>query len=102
MTQGSERNLNFSVADKPVSNHVAANSITSRTDDGVIHPPAVVEKYAPCAFIGVLCSGKAKKVNGVGKSAPVATDKGEATANVDESGETGGWRIATICQEYLW
>ena len=61
---------------------LAGKEATAKSD--MIHPPAVVEKYAPDAFIGVIGSGKAKKVKGVGKSAPVATDKGEAIANLDQ------------------
>ena len=39
----------------------------------MIHPPDVVEKYAPEAIFGVLGSGKAKKAKGAAKSAmPVA------------------------------
>ena len=49
----------------------------------MIHPRDVVEKYAPDAVIGVVGSGKAKKVKGAGKSALVATDKGDAVANVE-------------------
>ena len=41
----------------------------------MIHPPDVVEKYAPDAIFGVLGSGKPKKAKGAAKSAlPVATD----------------------------
>ena len=53
----------------------------------VIQPPYVVEKYAPGAIIGVVGSGKAKKTEGAGKSAPVATDKGYANANLEEQGD---------------
>ena len=56
----------------------------------MIHPPHVVEKYAPDAIIGMAGSDKAKKVKGTGKSAPVATDKGDAVANLDEQGD---WRM---------
>ena len=48
---------------------------TAESESDMIHPPAVVDKYAPDAFIGVVGSGKAKKVKGVWKSTPVATDK---------------------------
>merc|ERR1712136_333859 len=49
----------------------------------MIHPPDVVKKYAPDAIIGVVGSGKAKKAKGTAKSAfPVATDKGDAVANL--------------------
>ena len=41
----------------------------------MIHPPDVVEKYAPDAIFGVLGSGKPKKAKGAAKSAlPVPTD----------------------------
>ena len=41
----------------------------------MVHPPDVVEKYAPDAIFGVLGSGKPKKAKGAAKSAlPVATD----------------------------
>merc|ERR1712107_243414 len=57
----------------------------------MIHPPDVVEKYAPDAIIGVVGSGKAKKVKGSSKSAlPVATDKGDAVANLEAWGD---WRM---------
>eukprot|EP00450_Noctiluca_scintillans_P029453 CAMPEP_0194549464 /NCGR_PEP_ID=MMETSP0253-20130528/95220_1 /TAXON_ID=2966 /ORGANISM="Noctiluca scintillans" /LENGTH=399 /DNA_ID=CAMNT_0039396893 /DNA_START=22 /DNA_END=1219 /DNA_ORIENTATION=- len=57
----------------------------------MIHPPDVVEKYAPDAIIGVVGSGKAKKAKGAGKSAlPVATDKGDAVANLEAWGD---WRV---------
>ena len=47
----------------------------------MIHPPDVVEKYAPDAIIGVVGNGKAKKAKGAAKSAlPVATDKGDLEA----------------------
>ena len=49
---------------------------------GMVHPPDLVEKYASDAIIGVV--GKAKQMNGAGKSAPVATDKGDAVANVEK------------------
>ena len=57
----------------------------------MIHPPDVVEKYAPDAIFGVLGSGKAKKAKGAAKSAlPVATDQGDAVANVEAWGD---WRM---------
>ena len=60
-----------------------------------------MDKYAPDAVIGVVGTGKAKKVKGAAKSCPVATDKGDAVANW-ERGETGGWRVSTIFQESSW
>ena len=57
----------------------------------MIHPPDVVEKYAPDAIIGVVGNGKAKKAKGAAKSAlPVATDKGVPVANLEAWGD---WRM---------
>ena len=57
----------------------------------MIHPPDVVEKYAPDAIFGVVGSGKAKKAKGVAKSSlPVATDQGDAVANLEAWGD---WRM---------
>merc|ERR1712136_386970 len=57
----------------------------------MIHPPDVVEKYAPDAIIGVVGNGKAKKAKGAAKSAlPVATDKGDPVANLEVWGD---WRM---------
>ena len=54
------------------------------TEFDMIHPPDVVEKYAPDAIFGVLGSGKPKKAKGAAKSAlPVATDQGDAVANLE-------------------
>ena len=53
------------------------------------------------AFIGVFGSGKAQKGKGFGRSALFATDK-VMRLQIWNSVETGGWRIATTCQEYLW
>ena len=53
----------------------------------MIHPPDVVEKYAPNAIIGVVGNGKAKKEKGAAKSSlPVATDKGDLE-------DWGDWRM---------
>ena len=50
----------------------------------MIHPPDVVEKYAPDAIFGVVGSGKAKKAKGAAKSALlVATDQVDAVANLE-------------------
>ena len=60
----------------------------------MIHPPDVVEKYAPDAIFGVVGSGKAKKAKGAAKSSlPVATDQGDAVANLEAWGD---WRIKAI------
>ena len=56
---------------------------TSTSEFEMIHLPDVIRKYAPEAVICVVGSGKAKKVKGTGKSAPVATDKGDAVANLE-------------------
>ena len=49
-----------------------------------IHPPDVVEKYAPDAIFGVVGSGRPKKAKGAAKSAlPIATDQGDAVANLE-------------------
>ena len=56
----------------------------------MIHPNDVVEKYAPDAVIGVVGRGKAKKIKGGGKSASVATDKDDPSANLEF---WGGWRM---------
>ena len=51
----------------------------------MIHPPDVVEKYAPDAIIGFVGNGKAK---GAAQSAlPVATDKGDPIANLEAWGD---------------
>ena len=56
-----------------------------------IHPPDVVEKYAPDAIMGVVGNDKAKKAKGAAKSAlPVATDKGDPIANLEAWGD---WRM---------
>ena len=57
----------------------------------MIHPPDVVEKYAPDAIMGVVGNGKAKKAKGAAKSVlPVATDKGDPVANLEAWGD---WRM---------
>ena len=57
----------------------------------MIHPPDVVEKYAPDAIIGVVGNGKANKAKGAAKSAlPVATDKGDPVAHLEAWGD---WRM---------
>ena len=45
------------------------------------HPPDVLKKYAPDAVIGVVGTGKAKSL---------ATDKGDATDNLEAQGD---WRM---------
>ena len=56
-----------------------------------IHPPDVVEKYAPDAITGVVGNGKAKKAKGAAKSTlPVATDKGDPVANLEARGD---WKM---------
>ena len=67
----------------------------------MIHPTDVVEKYAPDAVIGVVGSGKAKKIKGGGKPASVATDKGDPGANL-EAGAAGEWRLSTARPECCW
>ena len=67
---------------------------TAKSD--MIHPPAVAEKYAPDAFIGVTGSGKAKKWKGVVRSVPVVADKGDAFASLEvgrpeDGGITASW-----------
>ena len=65
----------------------------------MIHPPNVVEKYAPEAIFGVLGSGKAKKAKGAAKSAlPVAMIR-VMRLQIWRLGETGGWRLSTTRQE---
>ena len=60
----------------------------------MIHPPDVVEKYAPDAIIGVVGSGKARKAKGSTKSAlPVATDKADGVANLEAWGD---WRMEAL------
>ena len=51
------------------------------------------KKYAPDADIVVAGSGKAKKMKGAVKSAPVATDKGDALANLEAWGD---WRMEAV------
>ena len=67
----------------------------------MIHLPDVIKKYPPDAVIGVVGGGKAKKVKGAGKSAPVATDKGDAVANLEAWRECR-MRLSTTRQEYYW
>ena len=56
-------------------------------DFDMIHPPDMVEKYAPDAIVGVVGNGEANKAKGVAKSAlHVATDKGDLEA-------WGDWRM---------
>ena len=56
-------------------------------DFDMIHPPDVVEKYAPDAIIGVVGNGEANMAKGAAKSALlVATDKGDLEA-------WGDWRM---------
>ena len=67
----------------------AGNDATAEFD--MIHPPDVVEKYAPDAITGVVGNGKAKKAKGAAKSAlPVATDKGDPVANLEAWGD---WKM---------
>ena len=67
----------------------ASEDATAEFD--MIHPPDVVEKYAPDAIFGVVGSGKAKKAKGAAKSSlPVATDQGDAVANLEAWGD---WRM---------
>ena len=49
--------------------------------------PAVAENYAPGTIIGVIGSGKAKKGKGVVRSVPVAAEKGDAFASLEEWGD---------------
>ena len=63
----------------------AGKEATAKSD--MIHPPAVAEKYAPDAFVGVTGSGKAKKWKGVVRSVPVVADKGDAFASLEEWGD---------------
>ena len=57
----------------------------------MIHPPDVVEKYAPDAIFCVVGNGKAKKAKGAAKSTLlVATDQGDAVANLEAWGD---WRM---------
>ena len=66
----------------------ASEDATAEFD--MIHPPVVVEKYAPDAIFCVVGSGKAKKA----KSALlVATDQGDAVANFEAWGD---WRMEAI------
>ena len=48
-----------------------------------IRPHSVVKKYAPDAIIGVIGTDKAQKVKGAEKSAPVATEQGDAVENLE-------------------
>ena len=57
------------------------------------YPHNVVKKYAPDAIIGVVGSGKAQKVKGAEKSAPVATEKGDAVENLEAWGD---WRTEAL------
>ena len=67
----------------------ASEDATAEFD--MIHPPDVVEKYAPDAIFGVVGSGKGKKAKGAAKSSlPVATDHGDAVANLEAWGD---WRM---------
>ena len=60
----------------------------------MIHPPDVVEKYAPDAIIGVVGSGKARNVKGSTKSVSlVATDKADGVANLEAWGD---WRMEAL------
>ena len=59
----------------------------------MIHPLDVVEKCAPDAIF-VVGRGKAKKAKGAAKSSlPVATDQGDAVANLEAWGD---WRMEAI------
>ena len=60
----------------------------------MIHPPDVVEKYAPDAIIGVVGNGKAKKAKGAAKW-PCLLPPIRAIWRL---GETGGWRLSTTRQ----
>ena len=61
----------------------------------MIHPPDVVEKYAPDAIFGVVGSGKAKK-----RSQPCLLPLIRAMRlQIWRLGETGGWRLSTTRQE---
>ena len=54
-----------------------------------IRPQNVVKKYAPDAIIGVI----GQKVKGAEKSAPVATEKGDAVENLEAWGD---WRTGAL------
>ena len=79
--------------DSAEAHYQASLKTAEDTDRGPYpaHPLDVVEKCAPDAIIGVVGSGKAEKAKGAAKSAlPVATDKGDAVANLEPWGD---WRI---------
>ena len=66
----------------------------------MIHPPDVVDKYAPDAVIGVLGKSgggekKAKKKKAAAGGAPVQVDKGDKVANHHAWGVDGSsnWRV---------
>ena len=54
----------------------------------IVHPPDVIEKQVPDAIFGVVNSGGAAK-----SSLPVATNQGDAVANLKTE---GNWRIKAI------
>lgn len=72
----------------------AGKDATSEFD--MIHPPGVVEKYAPDAIIGVVGSGAPKKSKkGAATKIAVQVDKGDSLANHQAWGEYPGaenWR----------
>ena len=69
------------------------------TEFDMIHPPDVVEKYAPDAIFGVLGSGKPKRPREL-RSRPCLLPLIRVTRlQIWRLRETGGWRFSTTRQE---